>query len=406
MSDPLSYARVDSQKHNSLPVLWRVLGLLGAFAASSAAINLSRMVDRDRLVPVRLDELWYAGALAVVLAGVGLFFVQASRTSPRDRAGWFLLFFALRAVLSVLLALIFQYDDERGFHYAGIDEVSDLLTSMGGRGYYQLVETLYKFLYPTMLLPKMLNALTGAILPFLIYDVALAVHRNRSTAKRAFLLAGLMPPLIIFSAVNLKEALTAFLLVLEVWFFARSVGKLAWQMSGAICTIGLLFWLRGTPWAAVGVVGLIALLAIRKRGDGRPRALSVRVGGVIAAGALLAVSWGAFSGDLFGMIESRLTQEAYFIERFSGSEAKVTQFLEVGNPLSPKNVGILFLRGLFSPSPARFVFDRGIDTILEMTVMLTWYGLLPFAVIGWMRGADRRLAHICGVVAMTVLALA
>jgi len=363
------------------------------------------MVEPDRLVLVRLDELWYALALSLVLAGVGLFFVRALLTGPRDRVSWFLLFFGLRTALGVLLAFTFQFDDERAFHYAGLEQVSDSLTSTGGRGYYQLVETLYRLLYPTILLPKILNALIGAIIPFLVYDVALAVHRNHSTARRAFLLVGLMPPLIVFSAVNLKEALTAFLLVLEAWFFARSVGKIAWQITGAICSIGLLFWLRGSPWATVGIVGLIAFLAIQKRGDSRRLGLSAGVG-VIAAGALLAVSWGMFSGDLIGTIESRLTQEAYFIERFSASEAKVTQFLEIENPLSPKNLGILFLRGLFSPSPGRFVFDGGIDAILEMTAMLTWYGLLPFAIIGWMKAADRRLAHICGIVATTVLALA
>jgi hypothetical protein len=407
MSEPSSVS-VDrpSHKYNRSSVLWRVLGLLGACAASTAAINFAAMVEPDRLAVVRPDELWYAAALSLILAGVGLLAVQALHTGPHDRVGWFLLFFSLRTTLGVLLAFTFQFDDERGFHYAGLEQVSDVLASTGGRGYYQLVETLYRVVYPTILLPKVLNALIGAILPFLVYDVAMKTNCDRSAARRAFLLAGLMPPLIVFSAVNLKEAFTAFVLVMEVWFFARSKRTLTWPITGAVCSIALLFWLRGTPWAAVGLVGLIAFLAIRKRGDSRRLGLPARIGGVVAAGASLAVSWGAVSGDLVGTIESRLTQEAYFIERFSTSEAKVNQFLDVENPLSPKNLGVLFIRGLFSPSPARFVFDRGIDAILEMTAMLTWYGLLPFAVIGWMKAADRRLAHICGVVATTVLVLA
>src|SRR5262245_59248837 len=405
MSAPVGVDRI-SHKPSSSPVLWGALGLLGAGAASTAAINLSAMVEPDRLALVRLPELWYAAALSVVLAVVGLLVVQALHTGPRDRVGWFLLFFWLRTALGVLLAFTFQFDDERGFHYAGLEQLAEVLTSRGGRGYYQLVETLYQSLYPTILLTKVLNASIGAIIPFLGYDIAMDMQSNRGTARRAFLLAGLMPPLIVFSAVNLKEVLTALLLVMEVWFFARSKGKLAWHIAGALCPIGLLFWLRGTPWAAVGIIGLIAFLAIRKRGDRGRLGLPARIGGVVAAGALLAASWGAVSGDLVGTIESRVTQETYFIERFSASEAKVTQFLDLENPLSPKNLAILFLRGLFSPSPARFVFDRGIDAILEMTAMLTWYGLLPFAVIGWMKANDRRLAHISGVIATTVLVLA
>lgn len=382
------------------------LSLFGIVVSVSFGNRLFSLVDARPLVPVDATELWYAASLIVMLYGVGLFFVFVIFKELRDRVIWFTVFFVVRAMLGFLLATAFQYDDERGFHYAGIGQLSGMLTGEGGKGYYQLVETLYWLLYPSILLPKIVNALIGAVLPFLIYDLALAVHRDCSAARRAFLFAGLLPPLVIFSAVNLKEVLTAFLFVGELWFLVRWQKGFLWRFGGALFGVALLWWLRGMVWASVGLGGLLVWLALWKEGVGRRVAFVPTFGRLVLAGAIGWLAWGLFGEGLAEMIQSRLVHETHYIERFSGSEAQVMAFVDTSEPLAPSNLGILFLRGLFSPSPLRWAFDSGIDTILEMVVMLTWYALCPFAVIGWLRASDRRLAHACATLAIVVLVLA
>ena len=65
------------------------------------------------------------------------------------------------------------------------------------------------------------------------------------------------------------------------------------------------------------------------------------------------------------------------------------QYIDLENPLAPRNFIVLFLRGLFSPSPLRFLFDYGLDTLVEAVNMLTWYLLFPLGVIGFLSERQR-----------------
>lgn len=68
-----------------------------------------------------------------------------------------------------------------------------------------------------MLLPEVVGALLGSLPRFFVQN--LVTQFSRSKARwRALLFAAFLPPFVIFSAVNLKEIVTAFSLGLTSWF--------------------------------------------------------------------------------------------------------------------------------------------------------------------------------------------
>jgi hypothetical protein len=101
------------------------------------------------------------------------------------------------------------------------------------------------------------------------------------------------------------------------------------------------------------------------------------------------------------MVWSRTTQEEYSIKRFLESEASVMRYLDVEDLFSPKNLVVLSLRGLFSPSPLRFLMSYGIDTHLEALNMLVWYILFPMAIMGIL-AYRRRAAIACALMGMGI----
>lgn len=88
------------------------------------------------------------------------------------------------------------------------------------------------------------------------------------------------------------------------------------------------------------------------------------------------------------------------MQKFGESQATVTQFLDMSDPLSPKNAGVLFLRGLFSPSPVRFLLDYDAGTLIDALYMPVWYFLFPFALIAMWAGREKRDVCACSVMSL------
>jgi hypothetical protein len=368
------------------------------YVSARIALYAASLVNPDRLVPVSGADVLRAAPLMLVLYLVGSALVI--RFPIPQAAGWYTLFFAVRIVAALLLSMIFQFDDERAFHYAGMEQVYGIVSFEAGRAYYHLVNVLYSIFGPNILLPKMVNAFLGSLLPYFAFDIAHWLFAERKIAWRAFLFTGLLPPFVIFSAVNLKEIATGFLLVLLVWVLANPrVGYLRRLVGCGVCILGL-YWLRGSPLAVGGIMGVIVhyIFSMRLRFSS-----FVKVALVIGLSGLLLPT---FLHQIQQTVSSRTTQEQYFIERFSESEATVMRFLDIENPLSGTNLSVLFLRGLFSPSPLRFVMDYGIDTLLEGLNMLVWYILFPMAVMGLSAYRWKGAVAACGVIGVAVLIIA
>jgi len=381
------------------------LAILGvALLTAHTAIGLAALRDPRYLVPISFPAFLAGVPLAFVLYSLGIL-IMSVRRSPGNRFALFTAAFWLRVVVGVMLALVFQYDDERGFHITGREQTYGLFSWGAGQGYYHLVNILYATFGDSLLLPKIMNAFLGALLPFLAYDLGRRLFDDIKSGERALLFTAFLPVLVVFSAVNLKEISTAFLLVLTLWSLVCSQRGVS-QIARLTLTLGLLYWLRGAPWTALGLVGVITYLLASRRAQGglqlhvRPW-MKVALLGVV----IVCCFFPAILTPFTQLVTSRVTEEAYFIKRFTGSSATVMQFVDVSNPLSPKNLGILFLRGLYSPSPLRFLFDFGMEPLIEAVNMVVWYLLFPLAIVGAIHHRDRSAVLACAVMVLSVLLL-
>jgi hypothetical protein len=375
------------------------ISLLTGYVAARYAFRITSLINPDRLVSFTIQDVIYATPLAIILSFFGIILV--SRFRIRQAIGWFLAFFTLRIFVSLVLTMVFQYDDERAFHYAGIEQVYGIASLGGGEAYYHLVNILYLILGPNILLPKMVNAFLGSLLPFLAFDVAYWVFNDSKARWRAFLLTGLLPPFVIFSAVNLKEMAACLLFVWIGWILANPKNTDLQKLMGSAAIIFLLYLLRGAIWTIMGILGVVVyfVLSARWRSSSLVKAIIV----------VALIGWFfvfPFSKQIQQMVWSRTTQEEYFIKRFSESEARVMRYLYVENPFSPKNLVVLFLRGLFSPSPLRFLMDYGIDTQLEALNMLVWLFLFPMTIMVKLAYRRNRAAVACALMGIGILMIA
>jgi len=333
--------------------------------------------------------LWLAGTALVL------------RFPIPKAAAWYSLLFAVRIIVAILLSAIFQYDDERVFHHAAVYQVYGIGSFAAGRAYYHLGNVLYSIFGANILLPKVVNVFLGSLLPYFAFDIARWLFGNRKAGWRALLITGLFPPFIIFSAVNLKEIATGFCLVLIVWILLNPKKSYLWRFAGSGLCVWVLYWLRGAPWAMVGIMGVFGYYTLTMR---LRFSSFMKVAGLAVLGGVLVVP--PLLDQIQQMVWSRTTQEEYFITRFSGSEATVTRFVDVEDPLSGRNLAVLFLRGLFFPSPLRFFMDYGIGTQVEALNMLVWYVLFPLAVIAFLAYRRKGAAVACAVMTVGVLIIA
>lgn len=404
---PAKYMSAGLQRWAERIIFWLAVILaviLTSLFLGWEAIWLSSTIDFNRLVPISTNNILQALLLAASLYSLGII-LTGWRRKPREGVALFTLAFALRVFTAVVLGFLFQFDDERVFHLAGIEQQYGLFSLDVGHGYYHLVNMLYAVFGPNLLLPKVVNAFLGSLLPFFTYDLAQRFFNDAKAAWRAFWFTAFLPPLVIFSAVNLKEVATAFLFVLTLWSLVVPRYRIR-KIIGVVVLVVLLYWLRGAPWASIDVTGVITYFILGE---------SWRLKDLLRSRSWLKI---VFVMGLFAFIVSpfvihpvtqmvlhRLTRDTSAIERFSASKAAVIQFVNVENPLAPKNLVILFLRGLFSPSPLRLLFSHNLDTILGSINMLVWYILFPFALIGFWIERRRGIVTACGVMALGVLAM-
>jgi 4-amino-4-deoxy-L-arabinose transferase-like glycosyltransferase len=375
-----------------------------AFLASAVAVHLAYLVDTERLIPVSDTSMVQALLLAVLLYFTGLVFVSYL-SAIHNRISLFTLVFLLRVVTGFVVSFLFQYDDERAFHYAGVEQRYGLFSWEAGAGYYHLMNILYAAFGPNLLLPKVVNALLGSLLPFFVYDLAQRFFAGSKAAWRTFLFAAFLPPLVFYSAVNLKEIATAFLLVLTLWCLVVIRRSVLLKITGVVLSVGTLYLLRDIPWAAVPAAGVVTYLLFGETWRFRQFARAGWLSKLVLVTVLALVVSPFIIEPISETIQIRLIRDSYFTERFIDSSATVNRFVDVSNSLSPKNLAIFFLRGLYSPSPLRSLFDYGLDTVIESFIMVVWYALFPFAIAGFLAERHKGAVVACGVSLFGVLAM-
>lgn len=379
---------------------------LGILFSGWLSLFLASLAEPERLVQISIKAVIPAIPFLLLLYLIGLIIVTNFFKLP-NRTIWFTAAFVIRIALAFSLTFVFLYDDERAIHYAGIEQLYGLFSFSAGKGYYNLVAFLYIIFGPNILLPKIVNSLIGALLPFLAYDIGRWLFGDKRTGRFAFLFTAFLPPLVIYSAVNLKEIFSTFFLTSLIWLIAHPSFSTIGRLMGVGIIGALIYWFRGIPITLVTTIGVLLFLILgrefRLKDLFRPpnffKLIMVGVGGAALTSHFLVKS-------VIQLVKSRLTREVYFIERFTQSEATIMQFLDLSNLLAPHNLLVLFLRGLYFPVPLRFLLDYNISTILEAFNMLSWYVSFPLALAGFLGHWRKGAVVSCGAIILGILTAA
>lgn len=372
--------------------------------ATVLAVMLGSLPNTEKLVPVSADAVLRSIPLALLAYFGGLFLVWWT-FGLENRAWLFSLAFLLRVVTSAALLPLFQYDDEIGFHRRALYESLDALRWRAGRGYYQLNDVLYSVFGPSFLLPRVVNVLCGSLLPFLAYDIARTLFGSAKVARRAFWFTVVLPPALVFSSVNLKEIGTCLLLTSALWSLVCRRTAAGRAAGVAVSTFGI-YWLRGPSWVVVPITSSLAYLLFGSRirlRDLFTLRFAIRAAVTVV---LVVVAQALLAGPVNDVFADRLAARGLASRRFVGSGATVTQFMDRSNLVSLSNFVVLLVRSLYSPSPLRVFTNFAIPTVIEMTSMVAWYLLFPFAAAAAVAHARQGAAVACSVTVFGVLAMA
>ena len=177
--------------------------------------------------------------------------------------GYRLIFVGLMYLLTLWLDpqnLPFEIDavDSKSYHFQGIEiakeiwrgdvtrSLSRLTKSQADYGFPLYVGIVYFLFGPYTLAVQLLNALWGSLTVVYIYRITAALY-DESNARFTGILAMLMPPLLWFGAMSLKETLLIFIIILIIFNAIKVVQRRqlpVFSVATMIFLISILFYFR------------------------------------------------------------------------------------------------------------------------------------------------------------------
>jgi hypothetical protein len=280
---------------------------------------------------------------------------------------------ALRLVLSLCLPYVVKFDDEIGYRRMAEDVVNSLHAGLQNPWCYNpwgnVTAIVFYFFGISESAIKAFNALLGVTTAFLLCRSAEKLYDNPRLTELTLKLALFLPPIAFLSSVALKEQMIAFLLVAMLYGVTR-YSLWGWLIGLASC--GLLIPFRPNLILVIlPLLGIYWALRIGLRSN-----TSKAFQRLIAAGALGLVVMG---GVFVAQHESLQNLEAYMIlsgsdtrghDVMAESEATFNKYLDTDDPLSPKNLILVPIRAIYTPSPLRPIKTFSPPILLE-SVMLT-----------------------------------
>jgi hypothetical protein len=370
---------------------------------------------------------------AVVLQEVGLRGVPHLTDAAHARTALrlFVLAYAVRAAVIFPTHYVARLSDGNGALYLD-DYTNDLVAEWLVRiargdglsifpGHQHLLEGLYPYLVAGLfaifghapLLPKLLNGILAAWTAVLVFDVARRAFRP-STGVLAGVGAAVLPTLIVWSVVTIKESLVLLLALLGLWVLQRLTERDTSAPTAIVVLVGImaaLLDLRASA-ALILVVLLAVVLFARQQLRTRPWQLAAAGGAVvILIGGGLFMARGRASNrppagvveDIVLQIRHRRAQEAAGarsqirpeLDVFSatGSQLPLAEaasdaapFTFSGDVLDPLGYALL------APAPwqARTTEERAASA-----EMLIWYALLAAAALTPRAGPRQPLFVLC-----------
>jgi len=342
----------------------------------------------------------HEGSVAAIVAFVGALFITTLallRTKAEDRTFLIRLFvsaFVTRALVAIFLHFaatgelryiqtmdadsyaemgwsIAQWWRDSNFELNGLFNVPPQLYD-GLPGYYYLNALVFSVLGYVPLSMTIINCLLGALTGIYIYRISKYLF-GRAAAVISSMLVAFFPSLILWSAMNLKEALVSLLICLFMWHTLQLYQQFNWR-SALMLLLSLLV-LSPVRMLLPFLLGLVFASSLFTTKLKRKQVVII-----LALAALIAILL-YYRGDIaYGL--AYVTDFGVWVRKHNTSALGRTAL----PPIEESVQGVLsFLpRGLMYFFLAPLPWERvgSLTQLLTIPEMLLWYSLVPFTLYG------------------------
>lgn len=381
-------------------------------------------------------EGWAALVVAVAVQEGGLWLAsKLPDADARQTVRWlFVAAWGLRVAVALPLHYVYELNDGNGALFQD-DYTNDLVAEWLVRiqrgdglsifaGHQHLLDSSYTYLLMGLyavfghapLLPKLVNCGIAALSAVFIFDIARRAFRP-SVAVLAGLGAAVMPTLVLWSIVTLKESLVLLLALVALWTLQRLAERPDARRAADLLVILLVAMVVSLDLRAMTTLLLVPLVPVvlLRRAQLRAPAWQLGLAGLallIVLGGCMFVARGASSGrppggvieDALLQIRHRRAQEAASARSQIRPQSEVisaegrpevpqaealsdaTPFSFVGDVIDPLGFALL------APAPWQ---ARGLAELAVSGEMLVWYGLIGASFFAWRIPPRERLFVAC-----------
>jgi hypothetical protein len=354
-------------------------------------------------------------ALGLTIAGVA-----AARIAPADKR-WLISLTIAAFFLRTAFALAIYYgpidrnmlgEDQPGYdhmprevlrYWQGLGEQPEGLYKQSNRlGYYSMIAVQYGAFGISSLVPRMFNALAGALMVVYAYRLGSWVF-GPAEGRLAALWVCFFPSLVLWSSLNLRDIWLALSIEVIVYHALRLRDKFsAWSLG--MIFVGLV-WINYNRFYLVAVLGLIVLSILMIARSGRFGYNLVLVS-VFALGMFLMYTmYGVGEAKIDYLNLETVNKYRRDLGRETTGRSGYLVNEDVANPavlaaLIP--VGVAYF--LFSPFPWQI---SGIRQLVTLPEMIVWYAAVPSVVRAIRQSLRDRNGRVLGLMsAMGLITLA
>jgi hypothetical protein len=265
--------------------------------------------------------------------------------------------------------------------------------SPGPKGYYYVVAALYTVLGSFPLVAKLANALLGGLSVAVLHDVATRVTGSAAVAERAARYFAYLPSLVLWSALNIRDAWVIFLILLicrEALVLQERVSPASLLLLGAAIVAVTQF--RDYIFFAVTGPMLVSFLVRNRQHLLRNVLLGMMLASVVIYGDQAAgTNRRLRTPDLEELQNTRQWNAAG-----AGSGFEAADISTPGKALVFLPLGLAYF--LFAPFPWMVT---GVRQALALPEMLFFYALVPGMVRGLGVLVKERLSHALMILLIT-----
>lgn len=263
----------------------------------------------------------------------------------------------------------------------------------GPKAYYYIVATLYSVFGDLELVPKLVNAVVGALSIRLVHDLTLSIAESPAVALRAARFATFFPSLVLWSAVNIRDCWVLLLILL----ICRHAMALQERLSLAslvllVGSVALVIQFRDYIFFAVTAPAVVSFLV-------RNRAHLVRnaIVGMVLASVIIYADRAAGSNRSLRSLDLETLHEIRQGTAIGGSRFEPTADIS-----TPAKAALFLPKGLAFFLLAPFPWTVGnLRQMLTVPEMLFFYTLLPAVAQGVVALVRHRLASSMMVLLIT-----